>query len=167
MSDQPSFWAKPWDVFRKYVLAPLPILVIVVVAVLLVALGAKNVQIGGLIGKILGKKDSKKAVDVANTIPKDRIGADGTLIPIGTPDAKGLTQAKVVPIQNPGLFDDPSKVKIMDKGKVVDVPLPTGVKAKDVEHVVVISPEVTAVTVKTGSSVKAGDVDQLLKKYRK
>src|SRR5262245_16720741 len=116
--DEPSFWFKLWSFFRKYILAPLPILVILIVAVVLVFLGVKNVQIGGLIGKLLGRKgeaeDGKKAIEVANTVPKDRVDKQGNLIPIGQPDSQGITQAKVVPIKEPGLFDDPKKVIIKD-----------------------------------------------------
>ena len=164
--EEPSFWTKAGAFVRKYILAPLPVLIIVVVGVVLVAMGAKNIQIGGLIGKLLGKKSSKKAIAKANSVPKDRVREDGTLIPIGEADSKGITQARVVPIEKPGLFDDPKKVKIRpDGGKAIEIEVPDGVKAKDVEEVVVISPEVTAVTVKNASKVSADDVDDLLARY--
>lgn len=157
-----------WPFIRRYILAPLPILVLVVVAGVLVVLGFENIQVGGLIGKLLGRKEAgKKAIDVANTIPEDRVDDEGNLIPIGEVDSKGITQAQVVPIQAPGLFDDPTKVKIKPAGeeKAIEVDLPDGVKAKDVEHVVVVTPEITAVTVMSGSAVPASDVDDLLSKY--
>jgi hypothetical protein len=165
-----NWWQQTLAFLRKYILAPLPILCILAGAVILIALGAKNVQVGGLIGKILGKKgsDGKKAIDVANTIPEDRVDQDGNLIPIGEPDSKGITQAKVVAIKKPGLFDDPTKVKIVDPDtkKDVVVHIPDGVKAKDVDKVVIVSPEVTAVTVKSESKVTATEVDDLLNKYK-
>lgn len=166
--EEPSTGAKIWAFTRKYILAPIPLLIILAGAVVLIALGAKNIQIGGIIGKLLGRKDgTKKAIDVANTIPEDRVDSDGNLIPIGKPDEKGITQAKVVPIKKPGLFDDPTKVKVTDPedGKDIEVDLPKGVEAKDVEHVVVVSPKVTAVTVKNDSKVSAQEVDDLLDKY--
>lgn len=167
--EKDPWWKKALAFFRKYVLAPLPILLLLAGAVVLTLLGVKNVQVGGLIGKLLGKDDggSKKAIDVANSIPKDRVDAHGNLIPIGTPDSQGITQAKVVPIKKPGIFDDPTEVRILDpeKKKEVKVKLPDGVKARDVDKVVIVSPEVTAVTVHSKSSVTAGEVDDLLNKY--
>ncbi len=173
MSDEtPSFWRSAWDWIKRVgraVLAPLPAILIVNGAIILVALGVKNVQIGGLLSKLFGKQgsDGKQAVDVANTIPADRVDKNGHLIPIGTPDSKGDTQAKVVPIQEPGLFDDPSEVKIVPPGETepVVVKLPDGVKAGDVDKVLVVKPDVLAVTVKDSSKVTAKDVDDLLAKY--
>lgn len=171
--DEPSRWAKLWAFVRKYLLAPIPILIVLVVAVVLIALGAKNVQIGGLIGKLLGRKDSeeggKQAIEVANSVPKDRVDKDGNLIPIGEPDSQGMTQAKVVPIEKPGLFDDPKKVKIVDPEapeKKIEVRLPDGVKAKDVDNVILVKPEVTAVSVTSKSKVSAKEVDDLVNKYK-
>lgn len=163
-------WYKKLGTFcRKYLLAPIPILIVLVVAIILIALGAKDVQVGGIIGKILGRKGEggKKAIDVANTIPENRVDKEGNLIPIGKPDSKGITQAKVVPIKKPGLFDDPTQVKITDPEtkKDVVVKIPDGVKAKDVDKVVIVTPEVTAVTVKNESKVSAKEVDDLLNKY--
>lgn len=159
---------KIWAWVRRYLLAPLPILLVVAGAVVLVALGAKNIQIGGILAKLTGKKtDGKRAVDVANTIPEDRVGPDGKVIPIGTPDSKGLTQAVVVPIESPGIFSNPDTVTILspeDKKPVV-VQLPDGVKAKDVDKVVIVSPEVHVVTVKDSSKITGKDVDDLLVKY--
>lgn len=159
---------KVWAWVRKYLLAPLPVILLVAGAVILIALGAKNVQIGGLLAKLTGKKtDGKKAVDVANTIPEDRVGADGKVIPIGTPDTKGLTQAVVVPIEPPSIFSNPDTVTIRhpDDQKPVVVQLPDGVKAKDVDKVVIVSPEVHAVIVKDSSKIAGKDVDDLLAKY--
>lgn len=159
---------KVWAWVRKYLLAPLPIILVVAGAVILVVLGAKNVQIGGILAKLTGKKtDGKKAVDVANSVPEDRVNPEGKLIPPGTPDEKGLTQAVVVSIKPPGMFSNPDHVVIQDpvENKPVTVELPTGVKAKDVDKVIVVSPEVHVVTVKSTSKVKASDVDDLLSKY--
>lgn len=159
---------KVWAWIRKYLVAPLPIILVVAGAIVLVVLGVKNVQIGGILAKLTGKKtDGKKAVDVANTIPDNRVDASGKVIPVGTPDAKGLTQAVVVSIEPPGMFSNPDHVVIQDpvEKKPVVIELPEGVKAKDVDKVVVVSPEIHVVTVKNNSSVKAKDVDDLLSKY--
>jgi hypothetical protein len=92
---------------------------------------------------------------------------DGTLINVGEPDSKGITQAKVVPIERPSFLSDPRVIKVTPPGasKPIEVQVPDGVRAKDVEHVVVISPQILAVTVKSSSTIKAQEVDDLLAKY--
>lgn len=171
-SQQPTFWQKLWRGTKKVLrslAAPLPAILIVVGAILLVMLGVKNIQIGGLLGKLFGKdpKPGTKAVDVANTVPEDRVDKDGNVIPPGTPDSKGVTQAKVVPIDTGGLFsrDDQVKITPPDSKEPVVVDLPDGVKAKDVDKVIVVKPNVYAVSVKSTSKVTAADVDDLLSKY--
>jgi hypothetical protein len=161
--------AKLWAFIRKYLIAPIPVLVLVIGAAFLVAMGVKNVQIGGLVGKLLGKKVTEKAIDVANSIPPDRVSEDGSLIPIGEPDSKGITQAKVVAIEKPGMFSDPKTVKVTPPGasKPIEVAVPDGVNARDVEQVVVVNHKITHVTVKNDSAVKVQDVDDLLAKYGK
>lgn len=158
---------KAWAWARKYLLAPLPAILIVAGAILLIALGAKNIQIGGILAKLFGKGEAKKAVDKANSIPEDRVDANGKVILPGTPDEKGITQAVVVPIEPPGMFSNPDTVTIVnpEDNKPVVIDLPTGVKASDVDKVVVVQPEVYAVTVKNTSKVSAQSVDDLLAKY--
>lgn len=169
---KPTFWQNAWAWLKRVgraIAAPLPALILVAVAIVLVVLGFKKLQIGGLLNKLFGKDDTggKKVIDVANSIPDGRVDQEGNLIPIGQPDSQGITQAKVVPIQEPGLFDDPSKVKIVPPGETepVEVKLPDGVKAHDVDKVVIVTPEVYAVTVKDTSKVTTKDVDDLLAKY--
>jgi hypothetical protein len=144
------------------------LIILAVVAICLVAFGVKNIQVGGLIDSLLGKK-VKKAVDIANTIPEDRVTPDGKLIQPGEPDSKGIIQARVVPLVSPGLFDDKTNVTILDPDtqKKVTVVVPDGVKPSDVESVVVISPEITIVSVKSSSKVESTSVDLLLRKYGK
>jgi hypothetical protein len=165
----PSWLAKLWAFIRKYVIAPIPVLVLIVGAALLIAMGVKDIQIGGLLGKLLGKKVTEKAIDVANSIPPGRVREDGSLIPIGAPDSKGMTQAKVVAIEKPGIFSDPKTIRVTPPGatKPIEIAVPDGVKAKDIEHVVVVNQKITGVTVKNDSAVKAQDVDDLLAKYGK
>ena len=158
-------WLK-WAAIK--LLAPGVALLVVLGAVVLVAVGCKGLQIGGLLGKLLGKPDpEKKAVDIANSIPEDRVDKNGNLIPIGTPDAQGDTQVQVVPIIEPGLFSNPDTVAYIPTGKTepVEVKLPDGVSARDVESVVVISPTVTAVTVKDSTGLSVTRIDDLLQKY--
>lgn len=175
MSDEavkPTFWQNAWAWIKRVgraIAAPLPAIIIVVVAIILVVLGFKKLQIGGLLNKLFGKDDTggKKVIDVANSIPEGRVDDKGNLIPLGKPDSQGITQAKVVPIEEPGLFDDPSKVKIVPPGETtpIEVKLPDGVKSQDVDKVVIVKPEVYAVTVKDTSKVTTKDVDDLLAKY--
>ena len=163
-------WAKVKESLKRVaqtLLGPVGAVVVVVVAVFLVCLGVKGLQIGGILGALLGKSPTKKALDAANSIPEDRIGADGKLIPLGQADAKGITQVAVVPIQDAGLFGDPKSVQFEDPvtSETIDVALPVGVTSKDVEHVVVVQPGTFAVTVKNNSRVTAQDIDALLAKY--
>lgn len=163
-----EFLSNVWKWVKRYLLAPLPAILIIAGAIVLVVLGAKNVQIGGLLGKLFGHKDpDQKAVDAANTIPEDRVDSNGKLIPIGTPDSKGITQAAVVPIESPGLFSNPDHVVIQhpDTKETTVVQLPDGVKAKDVDKVVIVSPEVVAVTVKDNTGITSKSIDDLLAKY--
>ena len=148
--------------------APGVALLIVVGAVLLVAFGFKNIQIGGILGKLFGKKKpDAKAIDVANTVPKGRVDDKGKIIPQGEPDSKGMTQAVVVPIKDPGIFSNPDTVVFTPPGedKPVEIQLPDGVKAKDVEKVIVVKPEKFVVTVKDKSGISGQRLDDLLKKY--
>jgi hypothetical protein len=172
MADKPSFWSTVWSWLKKFFRmtgAPLIAFVVILGAFLLVMFGFKNLQIGGLLGKLFGKdgQGPQKAVDKANSIPEDRVDKDGKIIKPGDPDSKGQTQAVVVSLEDHGLFDDPSKVKIIPPGedKPVVIDLPDGVKAKDVDKVIVIKPEVYVVSVKDKSGIKAEDVDSLLEKY--
>jgi hypothetical protein len=172
-----SFWVGLWSVIKRTspkVLGPVAALVIIVIAVVLVSMGFKELQIGGLLGRLLGKRggtspDSGKTVELANSVDPKRIDADGNLIPIGTPDTQGMTQAAVVPIKPPGLFSDPNKVVFTAPGdtKSTTVILPEGVKNNQVEQVVVVTPTVVAVTVKDSTQVSAARVDDLLRKYGK
>jgi len=167
MPNLEAFWILVWRWIKRYVLAPLPAILIMAGAIVLVIFGAKNIQIGGLLGKLFGHKspEGKKVIDVVNSVPEDRVDQNGNIIPIGTPDGKGITQAVVVPIESPGLFSNPDKVVIKTGDEKVVVDLPEGIKAKDVDKVIVVKPEVLAVTVKDTSKVPASKVDDLLNKY--
>lgn len=173
MAEQKSVWdhvvtAAKW--VWRVLGAPIVLVVLVIGAGLLVAAGMKNLQIGGLIGALFGKKSPEKTViDVANSVAKDRVDSNGKLIPVGQADEHGMTQAAVVPIANPGLFSNPDTVTFTPPGpeaKPVEVKLPTGVKSSDVEHVIVVQPDKFVVTVKDSSGISAQRVDDLLKKYR-
>lgn len=171
-----SFRQRTWAAFKNTLswigaklLGPLGAVLLILVAFLLVSMGFKELQIGGLLGRLLGKKDpdAEASIDLANSIDKDRVGPDGKLIEPGTPDSKGQTQAIVVPIEEPGLFSNPDTIKFIPPGeqKPIEVVLPDGVKNKDVDQVLVVKPDVVVVTVKDSSGIPAAKVDDLLKKY--
>lgn len=169
---QPSFGEKVKSTLHwcaTTFLAPGLALLVVIGAVLLASIGFKDLQIGGLLSKLFGKTPPGKAhLEVANSIPAGRVDKDGKLIPIGTPDSKGMTQVAVVPIEDTGgLFSNPNTVKITPPGetKPIEVALPVGVKAKDVDKVVIVQPEKLVVTVKDDSGIQATQIDDLLAKY--
>lgn len=174
MTMEPTFWEAVWARIKavwKWVAvnlaAPGVAVLVVLVAVVLVAMGAKELQIGGLLAKLLGKGPKKSVIDVANTPPPGRVDANGTLILPGTSDSHGQTQAQVVPIHEPGLFSNPSTVTFTPPGATepVEVQLPDGVRNRDVEAVVVVQPGEFVVTVKNSSKVKGRALDDLLAKY--
>lgn len=158
----------------RFLIGALPAILVIGVALLLVFLGVKNLQVGGLLSTLMGgskKPLGKAAVDLANSIPKNRVDANGKVIEKGVPDSQGITQATVVEIEAPSIFDDPKEIKYIPPGetKPVTIRLPDGVEASDVDKVVVVKPEITVVTVKDTSPVQinASDIDSLLLKYRK
>ena len=153
------------------VFGPLVVVVLIVVSFLLLTMGFKELQIGGIIGKLLGKKpppeDEGKTIEVVNSIDHDRVDPKGRPIEPGVPDSIGMTQAVVVPIKEPGLLSDPKKVVFTPPGdtKPTKVVLPDGVTNRDVDKVVVIKPDVIAVKVKDNSGIPAKKIEDLLKKY--
>ncbi len=176
MTDTPTtFWQAAWDKTKTvllwcklHLLAPGAALFVVLVGILLASMGMKQLQIGGLLGRLFGKKEpDHKVIDVANSIDPDRVDPNGNLIQPGTPDSKGDTQVVVVPIKDPGLFSNPNTVVFTPPGKAepIEVTLPDGVQSKDVDKVVVVQPGQFVVTVKDDSGVSASHVDDLLKKY--
>lgn len=131
-------------------------------------MGVKGIQIGGLLSKLFGKSPEATAIDTANSVAPGRVDKNGKLIQPGTPDAEGDTQAIVVPIENQGgLFSNPDTIKFTPPGETTprEIKLPDGVKADDVESVIVVQPEKFVVTVKDSSGISAQSIDDLLKKY--
>jgi len=165
---------KIWNTCKaiaKALWAPLGVVLLVVIGAILTAAGVKGVQIGGLLGGLLGKKkptDLKAVIKTANSIPKERVDSQGTPIQIGVEDANGVKQVPVAEIESPGVFSDPTVVKFTPPGetKPVEVQLPTGVKAQDVEHAMVVSQDNFVVTVKNDSKVSPKDVQDLLKELK-
>lgn len=172
---QPTFLGTVWSTLKTWgkwaaihLAAPGVALLVIVGAVILVSMGVKELQIGGLLASLFGKKPDASAKDVVNTIPPDRVDPNGKVIPQGTPDQHGDTQAVVVPIQGTGgLFSNPSTVTVTPPGTTtpIVIQLPQGVQAKDVESVVLLQPGQFAVTVKDSSGISGQQIDDVLKKY--
>ena len=170
-----EFFLKLWEVLktfgrwaRKYLAGPGVALLVVIVAVIIFYGGYKKLQIGGILDKLLGRdKKDLPPVDVVNTPPSGRVDQNGNPIPVGTPDAEGHTQIKVVPLEEPGLFSNPNVVRYTPPGadKPVELQLPVGVKNTDVKEIVYIKPEVVGVAVHDASKVQAKTVSDLLNKY--
>jgi hypothetical protein len=143
---------KAWDflkalgrqVFQFALRYPVAIVltVLLVAGAVLMACFGKTFQVGGLIGKLWGKKPSD--TDVRVLPPSDRVDKDGKLIPLGEPDEKGFVQAPITTnIKDPGIFSDPDTVTVVhpEKGEVT-LPLPKGVKNSDVKQVIEVRPNV-------------------------
>jgi hypothetical protein len=126
----------------RYPLATAATVFVVIGAVLLMIFGKREIQIGGILGKLWGKKPIESRV----IPPEERTNPDGTPILPGQSDKEGFVQAlPTTTIKKPGLFSDPKIVIIESGGKEVKIPLPTGVKNKDVAEVTIIKPDVVEV----------------------
>lgn len=89
------------------------------------------------------------STSMANSVDSDRLTSEGRKILPGEPDERGITQAEVVPIEDPGLFGNHDVVKFTPPGstKPVEVPLPVGVSHNEVASVAVVRPAITQVKV--------------------
>lgn len=113
---------------------------LVIVGGIILVLFKKDLQIGGLLGSLTGKKQP----NLRAVVPEGRVDGAGKPILPGQSDQQGFTQAPVsATIQKPGLFSDPKTLVVEHptKGKQV-IALPTGVINKDVSEVIEISPDV-------------------------
>ena len=153
---------KAWEFFKKYLVKPLVLIAVIALSAILVLIGLKKANIGGILGWIFG--NTKEEENKPNTVPEDRVDSSGAPIPIGTPDDRGVTQAVVVPIET----SDDAKVVLKDSedNKVV-VLLPEGVTDEDVHQVIVAKPVIENVTVKNTSKVSPSKVTDLIGKYGK
>lgn len=128
------------NLMLRYPLATAVTVILVAVAVVALTSG-KTLQIGGLLGKIWGKKPKPS---VRGVPPKERKDEGGEPIQPGEPDEKGWVQAPVsTEIVEPGIFSDPGKIEVVHPEKgTVTVELPEGVKNEDVREVVEIEPDI-------------------------
>lgn len=134
---------------------------VVFIAIILWRFG-KEIQIGGLLGKIWGS-DLKDKIKARTTVVPGRRDSQGNIIPPGTSDDKGYVQAPVsTDIKKPGVFSDPEIIEITDNGKDIKIPLPTGVSNTDVKEVIKIAPNVYEVHNNDGG-VTTHELDDLEK----
>lgn len=166
---KPTFgaWLKAllWRVgnlFIRYPLAMAATVLIIVGGVLLAVFG-RNVQLGGLLGKLWGHKTETEPDAVLHP-PPGRVDDKGQPIQPGQPDDKGFVQPVVLPVKPPNVFTDPDTVTVVKPdGKEVVLQLPTGVKNSDVQQVVMVSPNVYQVA----NNDKGVDAGKLLEELNK
>jgi len=166
--EKPTFWGYVKAFFTRvgqlcirYPLATAATVLIVAFALAVAVFGWK-IQLGGLLGKLWGKKDSPD--DPVLRPPPGRVDQSGKPIEPGQPDPGGFVQPVAVIIKDPGMFSDPGKVTVVTpEGKEVDVKLPTGVKAADVKQVVMVAPNVYQVA----NNDKGTDAGKLLEDLNK
>ena len=152
--------ARVYGLMVKFPLAVAAAAALIVGAVVMKLLG-HDVQIGGLLDKLFGRKPN---LDVRVIPPPGRTDASGGPIQPGKPDDIGYVQAPVsTEIVKPGIFSNPDTivVKHPDKGDVV-LPLPTGVKNKDVSEVIEVSPGVFQIKNNDNSSVDTAKLKDIL-----
>ena len=137
-----AFGRRLYQLLVQYPLA-IPATIVLVLAAFFLACFGWKFQIGGLLGKLWGKSPAVTP-NVRATVVADRVDANGDPIAPGKSDDKGYVQPPVsTEIKTPGIFSNPDTVTVVhpDKGEVV-IPLPTGVKNKDVKEVVEIESDV-------------------------
>jgi hypothetical protein len=151
------------DFLIKYPYAIAATIAVVIFAVF-AAIFKQDMQIGGILDKLWGRK-RKSDHDVRAVPPKDRIDDKGNPIEPGDSDKDGWVQAPEIPIKKPSIFDSPDTIKIIhpEKGEI-EVKLPEGVKNKDVAKVVIIAPNIIEVRNKDKPKI---DVDKLLEDLRR
>jgi hypothetical protein len=142
LTPETSAWKKVKTFFHtlytwtlRYPAALLGAVGVLVVASVLMATGRKDTfDVGGVIGKMFGKKPKQDRIVVANTTPKKRD------TPLGVPDDKGIVQRQVEVLEtskNP--FRDRSKIHVKTSEGTIPLQLPDGVKDKDVDQVISIN----------------------------
>jgi len=167
--EKPTFWGyvkafltRVGQLCVRYPLAAAATVLIVAFAVAMLLFG-KQFNIGGVLGKLWGKKDPPDG-PVLRPPPGRVDPATGKPIEPGQPDPGGFVQPVAVVIKDPGMFSDPGRVTVVTpEGKEVDVKLPTGVRAEDVKQVVMVAPNVYQVA-NNDTGTDAGKLLEDLKK---
>ncbi len=153
-----SFFRKIGNLFIRWPVA-LPIAIIVIVgAFLCFVVFRKTFQIGGILQALFGHKTNTDP-NIKTTVVPNRVDDKGNPIIPGQSDDKGYVQPVVVPIKEPGIFDDPNSITIdhPNKGET-KIPLPTGVKNSDVSQIIIAQPNSKEV----GNNDKGVNTNELL-----
>lgn len=158
-----------FDWLLRYPLALIISMGVIVVAVILLAAGVGDrFNVGGIIGKLFGKRgadDPEDQIKIANEVPEDRVDEDGNKISLETEDEEGWKQKEVKQIDRSGNpFRDKSKIQVQDgRGNEKILKLPKGVKDLDVEKVIEVKPKVYDIVVKEAPKPVDDDVISYLR----
>lgn len=129
----------------RYPLAAAVTVFLVIFALFILLSGKDFPQLGGILGKLWGKK--AKALNVREIPPPKRVDDTGKSIQPGQSDDQGYIQSPTqLEIVEPTIFTDPDVITVVhpDKGKI-DINLPKGVQNTDIKEVILISPNVIEV----------------------
>lgn len=156
-----AFFKRLYQIVIHYPIAAALTVLIVVFATFMLVTG-RTIQIGGLLGKIWGKKSVQNSREI---IPEDRKDEAGKPILIGESDKEGFVQASAVEIKPPGIFSNPNTIKIVESdGKTKEINLPTGVTNKDIKEVTIIKPNIVEIKKSDKSGVDVTHLIELLEK---
>jgi hypothetical protein len=151
-----------YQLLVRYPIA-IPATIALVIAAIVLACFGQKFQIGGLLGKLWGKQPGVTP-NIRTTVVAGRVDDNGKPIEPGKPDDRGFVQVPVsTEIKQPGIFSNPDTITIVDpdKGEVI-LPLPVGVKNKDVREVVKIGSDAYEIR-NNDSGVDIDDVRDSLK----
>ena len=154
-----SWLDSAYKLMLRYPVAIVGTILIVLFAGLAVTFG-QSIQIGGILERLWGKKESN--IDVRLLPPPGRVDEEGKIIYPGQSDDKGFVQAPAdLPIVKPGIFSNPNEVKVVHPTRgEISIPLPKGVKNTDVSEVYEVESNVYEVK----NNDRGVDVESLLKK---
>lgn len=136
--------------------------ILLIIGAIAMALAGHDVQIGGLLEKLFGKKKTDPNIRVIP--PSGRIDVNGDLVPLGESDKKGYVQAPInTKIVAPGVFSNPDTIVVVhpNKGEIT-IPLPVGVKNKDVSEVIEVQPNVYEIK-NNDKGVDTSELEEILK----
>ncbi len=152
--------------FRKNILSPPVLFVVVVVGLILIGFGFR-VFLGGIFRKIRGLPDPEiKSLEPIAPIDPDRVDGAGNVILPGKIDDRGWVQPQVYPVPPPDILSDENVVTVTTPDGPLDIELPRGVTIEEVKEVVVIKPGTATVTVHNREEIPEETLDTLLDKYK-
>lgn len=155
-----AFFKRVYELMVKYPLA-VAAAVFLIVGAAIMAIFGHEVQIGGLLQQLFGKKPQP---DIRVIPPPGRVDKSGNQIALGDSDDRGFVQVPVTTkIKEPGIFSNPDTITVVhpEKGEVT-IPLPVGVKNKDVSEVIEVEPGVYQIK-NNDSGVDTGELRDILK----